>query len=71
MPRHIDTEKEAQEYFDHNPSQDVVGFAMLDEEQLKQVEQGDQIEGEVTILEVSVNRDVERNLKKRYGQYAS
>jgi len=64
--RYIEIEKEAGEYFSHNPKEKVIGFAMLDAEQIKQANNGDEIEGEIMILDVVVNPDVEEVIHNEY-----
>ena len=57
--KHINITKEADEYFSHNPNEKVVGFALLNEEQLEQAKNGDEITDLIDVLEVIVNEDVE------------
>tara|TARA_R100000458_G_C8277761_1_gene253408 strand:+ start:3589 stop:3798 length:210 start_codon:yes stop_codon:yes gene_type:complete len=64
--KHIDIEREANEYFSHNPAEKVVAFAMLDSIQLEQANNGEEIQGEVTILEVTVNDNVKEIIANEY-----
>lgn len=66
MSKVLYTEKEAQEYFDHNPNAHAVGFAMLEQEQVQQAENGDEIQGNVDVIEVVVNPDIEQVIKREY-----
>ena len=65
---HINTVKEADEYFSHNPNEKVVGFALLNAEQLIQAKNGDEVTGEIDVLEIVVNESVENILKKEHGK---
>tara|TARA_R100001530_G_scaffold38802_3_gene30034 strand:- start:1335 stop:1544 length:210 start_codon:yes stop_codon:yes gene_type:complete len=65
---HISIDKEAGEYFSHNPNEKVVGFALLTAEQLTQAKNQDEVTGEIDVLEVVVNEDVDGILKKEYGK---
>ena len=67
----INTERESNDYFSHNPNENVVGFALLTAEQLQQAKNGEEITDNVDVLEVVVNDEVKYNLKKEYGQHAS
>ena len=71
MAKAIYTDKEALEYFGHNPRENVVGFALLNAEQLEQARDGEEIQGDVDVLEVVVNEYVQSNLKKEYSQDAN
>jgi len=64
---HIIIEKEAGEYFSHNPNEKVVGFALLNSEQLVQARNGDEVTGEIDVIEVVVNEDVDNILKREHG----
>jgi|TARA_R110002051_G_scaffold88750_2_gene156462 hypothetical protein len=63
----INTTKEAEEYFSHNPSEKVVGFALLNAEQLVQAKNADEVSGEIDVLEVKVNEDITIIMKKEHG----
>ena len=65
---HINTVKEADEYFSHNPNEKVVGFALLNAEQLIQAKNGDEVTGEIDVLEIVVNEDVDGILMKEHGK---
>ena len=67
----INTERESNDYFSHTPNENVVGFALLTAEQLKQAKDGDPIDDEIDVLEVVVNDDVKHNLKREYTYNAS
>ena len=56
--KHINITKEADEYFSHNPNEKVVGFALLNEEQLEQAKNGDEVTDQIDVLEVVVNEDM-------------
>ncbi len=64
---HINITKEADEYFSHNPNEKVVGFALLTAEQLTQAKNGDEVAGEIDVLDVVVNEDVDEVLRRQYG----
>jgi hypothetical protein len=63
---HINIEREAEEYFSHNPNEKVIGFAMLDAVQIEQANEGEEISGEVIMLWVEVNPDVEKVVHREY-----
>ena len=64
---HISIDKEAGEYFSHNPNEKVVGFALLNSDQLVQARNGDEVTGEIDVIEVVVNEDVDNILKREHG----
>jgi|TARA_R110002051_G_scaffold19567_2_gene54386 hypothetical protein len=63
---HISIQKEAEEYFSHNPSEKVVGFAMLDAVQISQANEGDEITGDIMVIHVEVNPDVKLVVHQEY-----
>jgi len=63
---HINIRKEAEEYFSHNPSEKVVGFAMLDAVQISQANDGDEITGDIMMIHVEVNPDVKFVVHREY-----
>ena len=62
----INTTREAEEYFSHNPYEKVIGFAMLDAVQICQANDGDELTGDVMVLEVVVNPDVKLVVHREY-----
>jgi hypothetical protein len=65
---HIDIRKEADEYFSHNPSEKVLGFALLDAVQISQANEGDEVTGDIMIVHVEVNPDVKLVVHREYAQ---
>ena len=63
---HINIQKEAEEYFSHNPSEKVVGFAMLDAVQISQANEGDEITGDIMVIHVEVNPDIKFVVHREY-----
>ena len=63
---HINIQKEAEEYFSHNPSEKVVGFALLNAEQLTQAKNADEVTGEIDVLEVKVNEAITTIMKMEH-----
>mgnify|MGYP003666464845 CR=1 FL=1 len=62
----IDIEREAKEYFDHNPDENIVGFALLTGEQVLAAQSYDEIPNDVTVLEVVLNDDIRENVRNKY-----
>ena len=51
----VDTVKEAEEYFSHNPQDDKISIVLLNPDQTKQAEEGYEITGIVDVLKVIKN----------------
>ena len=62
----IDIEKEAEEYFNHNPMENVVGFALLTGEQVLAAQAFEDIPNDVTVLEIVLNEDIKDNVRNKY-----
>ncbi len=65
--KYIDIEKEANEYFEHQPNEQVFGIVLVNAEQLDQANKGLDITEQVDVLEVVVNENVQQVVYQKYG----
>jgi len=54
----LDIGRELEDYFNHKPAERFVGVALLNEDQIQQIYDGDDITDEVDLMGVIKNQDI-------------